>query len=394
MENLGLALQLALIAQRDFAIQTNEYLVCVDTLRQIAAERFGIDSIVEVDLQDLDVDFERITESMVKEDGVLHNIIIWKNLENLQLDLGKKRNLLRVLDQLSRYGKVSSRGLDEQPLQFGGQMVQKPPLCVVIPVIQNGEHMPRINPQIKSRFFFSQLYLPTENDTIKLFTSQQLILEMRELMKTVYVKATVQEYVFSLFVFTRSHRLCSLAPLTSRPPLSGREDVLLLARALVAVQHFGHDEALYMTPEHVKVAYRKVAQWLVDWETNPIFNGTAEEDSYRKKMEVSMLTGDWFGSEWRYVDNYLTKNASTKDENSTTGFTNPLIEDVLMSVQPPIWLQWHLRCGGTNGGGALAFALMGKKSIWAWVFTPGITRAILCPNRTIKYHVLRECCYI
>lgn len=330
-----MALKLALIAKRDFVVQTTDYEACVESLKYIAKEGFGIKDIVEVDLKELDVSFDAIAERLVNSDLMVHSMIIWKNLENVELDFGRKRNLLRVFDQLSRFGKVSSRGKDTEPFQLGAHMVRKPPLCILIPVIVNGSHMPRIDPQIKSRFIFSQLYFPIKNDSITFDTNREDILSARTRVDEVYVKATVEEYASSLLVFTRSHRLCSLAPLSSRPPLSARENVILLAKVLVLARS-DDDERLFVTPEHIKIAYRKVAQWLVDWETNPIFNGTNEEEDYRRKMEISMLTGDWFGSEWRYVESYLRKNASKGDPNSTTGFTNPLVEDILMSVQPPI----------------------------------------------------------
>lgn len=335
MEYLDLALQLALIAKRDFVIQTSDYEACVKSLKYIATEGFGIEDIVEVDLKELDVSFEAIAESIVNSDLMVYSMIIWRNLENVELDFERKRNLLRVFDQLSRYGKVSSRNKDTEPFQLGNRMVRKPSLCICIPVIVNGAHMPRIDPQVKSRFIFSQLYYPIKNDSIAFDTSREDILSARSRADGVYVKATVEEYASSLFVFTRSHRLCSLAPLSSRPPLSARENVILLAKALVLARSTD-DERFFVTPEHIKIAYRKVAQWLVDWETNPIFNGTNEEEDYRRKMEISMLTGDWFGSEWKHVESYLKQNASAGDPNSTTGFTNPLVEDVLMSVQPPI----------------------------------------------------------
>lgn len=335
MENLGLALQLALISKKDFVIQTTDYHDCLNSLKCLASEGFNIDDIVEVDLQALDVDFNAIAETIINPEGFVYSMIIWKNLETVKLDFDRKRNLLRVLDELSRYGKVSSRNTDHEPFQLGDRMVRKPPICILVPIIVNGTHMPKINPQIKSRFFYSQLYIPQDGDESKLQSSEVDILLARCRLETVFVKATVEEYAFSLFVFARSHRLCSLAPLSSRPPLSARENVLLLAKALV-VARSADDERLFVTPEHVKVAFRKVASWLIDWETNPLFSGDGEKDDYRRKMEISMLTGDWFGSEWRHVENYITKNTSKPDNNSTTGFTNPLVEDVLLSVQPPL----------------------------------------------------------
>lgn len=335
MENVNLALRLALIAEKHFVIQTSDYDACVDSLRRIVLENFEIDDVVEIDLKSCDVNFSDITKNMTTEDNTIRRITLWKNLESILLDFERKCSLLRVLDELARYGKPSAKTANNEKFQFGDQLVRRPPLCIVIPVIQNGDHMPRITPQIKSRFFFSQVYHHRENDYISSPMDEDSILQARSCLGKVFIKATVEEYVSSLFVFTRSHRLCSLAPLSSRPPLSGRENVLLLARALAVVQHTNPEEAMFVTPEHVKVAYRKVAQWLVDWETNPIFNGEVDAD-YRKKMEVSMLTGDWYGSEWKHVANYLEKHTSVKDERSTTGFTNMLVEDVLSSVQPPI----------------------------------------------------------
>ncbi|KAK8442590.1 hypothetical protein ACI3LY_002376 [Candidozyma auris] len=336
MNNVGLALQVSLISQRNLVIQTTDYDDAVDLIRTAAHVNYDINDIVEVDLLALDAQFDGITDCMVKEDGSLYNFVILKNLECVHLDFEKKGSLLRVLNQLSRFDKVASRNMENEPLKFGKHIVYKPSLFALIPVIRNGNNMPAINPQIKSRFFFSQLYIPIANDTYNHQCTVDDILQARRRLSTVFVKATVEEYAHSLFVFTRSHRLCSLAPLTARPPLSARENVMVLAKALTFVKDTPQDGPLFVTPALIKVAFRKVAYWLVDWETNPLFNGEGESDDYRKKMEISMLTGDWFGSEWRYVENYLAKNTQTTDAHSTTGFTNPLVEDVLTSVQPPI----------------------------------------------------------
>lgn len=343
MENVATAVELALIAERYIVLQTSSYEVCFGRFKEMLSKTFGIEDVVEVDLEAEDYDFSSITRQMASENQ-LHSVVVWRNLEKLGRAVAKKNNILRVLDQLARHGTLRSREQLDEPLEFGEYTVRKPEKFMIVPIIENGASMPNINPHIKSRFWFSQLYLPQEKEPpfAETFSAEDL-LQARMLLKQVFVKALITEYVCSLLVFTRLHRLCSLAPLTTRPSLEALDGIVDLAKALVVVKSQNKrkiernpdkPECLYVIPEHVKIAYRKIGYWLVNWETNKTF--LSGHNTAQKKTELSILTGDWYGSEWPYVKDYLHKHTSQQDVRSTTGFSNPIVEDVLSQVRPPL----------------------------------------------------------
>lgn len=343
MENVLTALQLCFIAQRNFVWLTNKPQTCIDYLRRISTETFSIHDIVEIDLlQCQNSIYQDITDQMViREEGCqprLHEIIIWKNLERMDLAFEGKNALVRIFNELEQYNTLRSRGRDgAEPFQFGNYTVVKPELCCVVPIMELGDCPPKIHHHIKDRFWFAQYcYLTDKTPTLPSIESGRLkVLEARHELGQVYANPQIQEYICSLLVFTRSHRLCSLAPLTTRPTFKALEGIMLLSQALVVLK--SKDESqLYVTPEYVKVAYRKIGYWLVDWETNCLFNNDSPDSMYQKKMELTILTGDWYGSEWSSAEQYMFDFATTKDKNSTTGFTNKIIEDVLLSVRPPL----------------------------------------------------------
>lgn len=345
MNNLRTSLSLALIAKRDFACVTNDYEQCVHLVVSFLRSYDDSLTFTEIDIlkgyRDLASEMTYNTSSNV---SVLHNIVIWKNLEGLQLDLVAKSGLLEAFNQLNRYYTVeASRTPCHTPIDFQGTKVLKPEIFLIIPVMQLGLTMPKIDNLIKERFWFCQSVFFEANQRPNIEPWDWDLEECQNTLPRVFFDPEVREYVSSLMVFTRSHRLTSIAPLTSRPTFNATVAIIDLAKALVVWNNrYSHDR-LFVTPDYVKVAYRKVCYWLVDWETNKTFISESKEAEHEKRMQISILTGDWYGSEWHCVKSFLKEFESTQDPKTTTGFRNKIVDDVLESVLPPIWAI-YVRC--------------------------------------------------
>lgn len=343
MENVRTALKLCYIAQRNFVLLTDDTNLCIRQLRREVSELYGIEDIVEIDLLRCDEDFYRdVTNRMVMlEEGQkprLHQLILWRNLEHAKLDLNRKNSIVQIFNELDQYDTLRSRSRKaDEPFKFGEYMVVKPPLFCVVGVMQAGEALSKLHHQIKDCFWFAQYCgMDGQSNCIQVEDDERSkVLRDRAALQRVFAKPQIRQYICSLLVFTRSHRLCSLAPLTTRPTLRAQEAIMQLAKALVVLQS-KQDSELFVTPEYVKVAYRKIGYWLVDWETNELFQDSSCGSDYRRRMELTILTGDWYGSEWESSQEYMESFRSFPDESSTSGFTNLLVEDVLLSVKPPL----------------------------------------------------------
>ncbi|GEQ68526.1 hypothetical protein JCM33374_g2194 [Metschnikowia sp. JCM 33374] len=339
MENLRTAFSLAFIADRHIAIHTDDYQQCVFALKNTIMPSLSTEDMVEIDLQQCH-SYTGIVSQMVKtREGKmpqLYSVIIWKNLETLRPDLSVKSDLLRIFNEIERYTTLASTQVPrETPISLGGYSVRIPELFVIAPVMVVADKMPNLHRQIKERLWFCQSYYHSYNQEILATEIAQAdILNARKLLPAVYANPEIQEYVCSLMVFTRSHRLCSLAPLTTRPSMRASEGILLLAKTLVLWANANEDSKHFVTPDFVKVAFRKIGYWLVDWETNRVFSG--QGSSHQKQTEISLLTGDWYGSEWKCVEKYLGDFKAHADANSTTGFSNRIIEEVMKLVSPPL----------------------------------------------------------
>lgn len=337
MDTLLTAVALAFIAERNFVLQTDSYDFAQRKLREGLKDVFGVEDVVQVDLETCAGDASALAHLMIRpmDDGVgeLRQVVVWKGLEKVHRAVDKN-NIVDVLSALERYDTLALRLLSrEEPLDLGGMKVLRPAHVLVVPIIVLGDGVAPVHQHIKDRLWFSQTLF--EGQELHTFdpVSVESILRARERLRKVYVKPTVQEYVCSLLVFTRSHRLCSVAPLTTRPSLRAHDGILSLAKALVVWANMDNARALFVTPEFCKVAYRKVGYWLVNWETNDVFKSG---DEYRRRFEISMLTGDWYGSEWRHVKGYMDSFASERDPLLSTGFTNAIVDEVLVLVRPPM----------------------------------------------------------
>lgn len=183
---------------------------------------------------------------------------------------------------------------------------------------------------------------PTETsempDTLKITRNMPMAFQRaRSALPKVYLSPEIQGYIYSLVVHCRVHRLCSLAPMHTRLLTRAVASINLLAATMVAWTETD-PERWFVTTEHCKVAFRKVAYWLVDWEQEELYTESQVdlEKEYRKRMDFGMLTGDWVGSETPYIDRYLQSYKGKKDFSSLVGFTNQLVDDVLRAVCPPM----------------------------------------------------------
>lgn len=342
MKNVQMALSLSLIAQKNIAIHTNDVANCIKDLRRTIIENFEMHDVVEIDLLRYQDDiYNQVTRRMVKtEEGEfpkLHEVVIWKNLDVLNMDVALKTSVIRIFDELDQYNNLALRNkAPTDPIKFGEYQVVKPEMHLVIPVLDVNHRLPQIYQHIKNRFWFSQSCFIGADTSFSSDKMKEEIIKSRLRLDSVFAKPSIQEYICSLLVFTRSHRLCSLAPLTTRPSFSALEDIMTLAKCLAIWENRDNDSPLFVTPDYVKVAYRKIGYWLVDWETNRLFKLKEYGAEYRKRMEISILTGDWYGSEWNLVEEYLQRYESKLDWNSSSGFSNAIVDEVLQLVRPPI----------------------------------------------------------
>lgn len=328
-------MSLALIARRNFTCVTNNYDLCV---RLIISLLYCFDDSLSWTEIDILKDYEHLGVKMTNHKNLavptLHNIIIWKNLENFDIDRVAKKSLLDLFDQLERYNTISSKRMDpSSPIELRGHKVIIPEIFLIVPVMVLGDTVPKTHPQIKARFWFCQSVLLEKYD-LDVNECNWDLEECQAAFNQVYFDPEVREYVSSLMVFTRSHRMTSLAPLTSRPSLKATASIVDLCKALVVWNNRDERDRLFVTPDYVKVAYRKVCYWLVDWETNATFS--RKDSELQRKLQISVLTGDWYGSEWHCVKNFIKEYTSAKDARTTTGFQNKIVDNVLESVLPPL----------------------------------------------------------
>lgn len=339
MENLKTATVLALMAQKHIVLQTLQYESCKNNLVSVLTQSLDIHDIVEVDLLQ-DHTFEQLVDRMVlRQHGHqprLYQVVVWKNLESVPMSLSTRFAITTIFDQLERYNTLASRYTDPAtPIKLGPYMIEAPTEFLIMPILETPGSFPKLSQLVKDRFWFCQSFSEGA-DRVPAPMRRAERLQAREALCSVYASPEIQEYVCSLLVFTRSHRLCSLAPVTTRPSLRALTGVMLLAKALVVYAERASSGALFVTPEYVKLAFRKVAYWLVDWESNVLYSRPDQTLEFQRRSEIAMLTGDWYGSEWEGVRRYLDSHASMGDPNSTTGFTNRLVEEVLETVAPPL----------------------------------------------------------
>lgn len=338
MNNLRTSISIALIARRNISCVTNDYEQCVRLIVDLFKTYDDSLSYTEIDIQR---DHSELPANLLHTNNagtqLLYNIVIWKNLETCNLERKARNGILDVFDEVEQYNTKASKGAQSlEPIVLNGRQVHVPEIFIIIPVMVLGSTMPKIDPLIKERLWFCQsLFLDDNNRTCTTNWDWDLE-ECRNRLKDVYFDPEVREYVSSLMTFTRSHRLTSLAPASSRPTYKATVSIVDLCKTLVVWNNRHDRDRAFVTPDYVKVAYRKVCYWLVDWERNETFMNNAPGNELQRKMQISVLTGDWYGSDWHCVKTFIREYALVKDMRTTTGFRNKLVDDVLNTVLPPL----------------------------------------------------------
>lgn len=338
MNNLRTSISLALIARRNITCVTNDYEQCVRLIVDLFKDYDDSLSWTEIDIKQDHSHFPaNILYSNDQGSRLLYNIVIWKNLEAFDLEREARNRILDVFDEVEQYNSSKTKqSQTSEPIVLNGHKVHVPEIFIIIPVMVFGNTMPKINPLIKERLWFCQsVFLDETNRTCTTDWDWDLE-ECRNRLKDVYFDPEVREYVSSLMTFTRSHRLTSLAPASSRPTYKATVSIVELCKTLVVWNNRHDRNRPFVTPDYVKVAYRKVAYWLVDWERNDVFVNNAPGNELQRKLQISVLTGDWYGSDWHCVKSFLKEHALEKDTRTTTGFRNRLVDNVLDSVLPPL----------------------------------------------------------
>ncbi|RLV85512.1 hypothetical protein JA9_001926 [Meyerozyma sp. JA9] len=108
------------------------------------------------------------------------------------------------------------------------------------------------------------------------------------------------------------------------------------ASGTISPRSLSEENELFLTPTFVQVATRKVAYFQVDWESDTIFSRHWRGPEKHRQQEISMLTGDWYGSEWVFVKRYIDEHRSQPSDHTPTGTTNDVVEEAIARVRPPI----------------------------------------------------------
>lgn len=186
----------------------------------------------------------------------------------------------------------------------------------------------KLYPYLKEQFWFS-IYekLPTATACVNWEEVQRI----RESMPLVFVSPDIKRYIYSLVIFTRQHRMASLAPKSVRLATTTIDDIRELAVALCALRF-----QTFVNPSVVKLAYKRVAYWRVDWEVSPQRNDNKEITEMEKRYRIVTMVGDWYGSDYEAVREYIEGYFLKLKPNSPTGWSNRIVDDVLTKVRPPI----------------------------------------------------------
>lgn len=351
MNNVYTALSLSFIGRRRFALTSNDYENTVLLFRALLKEscQFDPEGICEVDVKhELDNNsVDLLIRQMIYWDENMNeytfrNVVIWKNMEKLS-HKQQKVGLFPLLNQIDEYDTAIARKNPLNRVQVGSYVVRKPQLFTIVPLIESEHAHPEVYQYVKEKFWFGQNFHyegPTDEKEEPEYCDNYtgLILEIRNVTRPqVYASPEIQGYIYSLIVHARNHRLCSLAPIHTRLSTRTIDAMRDLAECMVAWKRHDTDR-LFVTPDYCKIAMRKIGYWLIDWEQDTIFNTSSDcaidnDLEYRRQLEISMLTGDWYGSDWKYVKKYLE---NYKTDTNASNYINKIVEDVLQSVRPPI----------------------------------------------------------
>ncbi|EMG50297.1 hypothetical protein SBY92_003602 [Candida maltosa Xu316] len=356
MENILTALAVSLISNnKRLAIVSDDSKLVIPKVITLLREtcNFEPTEYCVIDLLAVHTTIDLIHKMTIFKDNeyYLKKIIIWQNVQYLTLN--QHKSLYKLILQIDQYEMT---GLKNKPIEIaiGNNEVisiNRPQLFTIIMPLEYSAFHRKIYVYLKEKFWFAVNY----NNDVSIdcssiprdITFEDTLLNLRKKLPIVFVSPDIKRYMYSLIIFTRSHRLASLSPKSVRLPTMAIDYVNDFCRGLVLWQNkdkFGQD--LFVTPSYVKLAFRKIGYWLVDWEYNEKFakvtannvdsEGIDTDLDYQKRLEISMLTGDWYGSDYFFVNEYLKHSKSKLDKETPTGYTNKIIEDVITSVRPPL----------------------------------------------------------
>lgn len=380
MNNLFTAFSVAVISQLRFALFTDSVDSAIETLTAKIINFYKLSHVV-VDMKEEPKD-EKLVEMITQrpqnggEHPELVNIVVLKNLETTSASY--QRKIIHFINALDSYNTNSLRLLP-QPIQFAQLKASRPQIFMIIPVIKRREDgtPPQLVPHLRHKFAFSQFYNALDLDLLAVTVVPDL-LALRLLVDQVFVSAEIRGYIYSLLVHIRTHRLCSLNSMGARPPTGTLDWVRMVAAAMVVwnehveqeqkntesaeqrendeetekeelngfveqvsdtislSERGGEENDLFLTPTFVQVAIRKVTYFQVDWELDTIFSRHWTGPEKHRQQEISMLTGDWYGSEWVYAKRYIDEHRSQPSDHTPTGITNDIVEEAIAHVRPPI----------------------------------------------------------
>lgn len=387
MENVFNAFSLSVVSQLRFVLISDDPESAVLVLISKAIDVYGLSHIV-VDMKD-EPEVAKIIQltTTLHQNGegipILVNAIIMKNLENTSP--AYQRKIIHYINALDSYNTYALQ-IRTQPVCVEEQKLVKPDIFVIVPVIRRKSDgmAPNLVPYLRHKFAFSQFYNYLEEHQAPTLASVPDLLKLRLLVDQVHISPEIRGYIYSLLVHIRTHRLCSLNSIGARPPTSTLDWIRDLAAAMVVWHEHARpvvdstggvldtrsesladtgtnektgdstEEAnsdtiassstisdapaadLFVTPLFVKSATRKVTYFQVDWELDTIFSRDWTGSEKRQQQEITMLTGDWFGSEWTYVRRYIDHHRSQVTNDTPTGISNDIVEEAIERVRPPI----------------------------------------------------------
>lgn len=340
MNVLTTALELAFVSSSRFAIVTGSLLPYLEN------------AVVAHGLKANEVDLVEKRDQLNTLGYYLNttNVLILRNVQKLTTN--EQRQIYEWLDVLDNKFRQEKRRRSNDKLHRRAEDTTEKeetlendpseyPFTVIL-VVHIGNSKPKVYQNLKEKFLFSinchkEFHSLQEIEQIQLHQYDDGISKLIDALEKVFVHPDIKKFIYSLVVQLRNHRLTSLSPKTSRLPTFVLDYALLLTIALVVwksreviLSKSGVTRRLFATPDFAKLAFRKVAYWLIDWEMD--FDG----DDILKSLEINMLTGDWYGSDYKYVKEYIRDCRGVRDDSSPTGYTNRIVEDTIAKVAPPM----------------------------------------------------------
>ncbi|KGR07430.1 hypothetical protein MG3_04707 [Candida albicans P78048] len=363
MENLYTALSISLITDdKRFVIVSDDSNKAIPKFTSMLVNTCSFDTsqYCVIDLLNVHTTIDLIHQMTNFRDNqyFLKNIIIWQNVQYLTTN--QHKSLYKLILQIDQFGL---RGVRGKPIDIaiGNDeiiSINRPQLFTIIMAFDYKAFSKKLYIYLKEKFWFAVNYNNVEEEDEQESDGlpqdsqyQETILGLRNSLADVFISPDIKGYIYSLIVFTRCHRLASLSPKSTRLPTMAIDYMHDFCKCLALWKNQSKlNQELFITPAYVKLAFRKIGYWLVDWEYNEMFakdtqssvlvdddsNTLNNEIDYQKRLEISMLTGDWYGSDYFFVNEYLKSSKSKLDKKSSTGYTNKIIEDVISSVRPPL----------------------------------------------------------